>query len=164
MKKENGNSKTGAAEWTYHIPHPGSLHSGVRLPGAVQSDWWLEICGAPCVELNYWAGLLHSVKLTEEVLPRIFVGRTHLEGKKTLALYCGKRHSLDKDQKLPRIMQKEIDKCRDLLLVAPAGKRKIIRSHRSVLGEGIAVSIHLSSWNSCHVILHEIVSVLFHKT
>lgn len=132
--------------------------------GLCRSDWWLKLWGAPCVELNYWPGLLHSVKLTEEVLPRTFVGKTHSEGRETLALCCGKCHSLDKDQELTRIMQEDKDECRDLLSVAPAGKRKIIRSHRSVLGEGIAVLIHLSSWSSFHVILHEIMSVLFHKT
>ena len=67
---------------------------------------------------------MHSVKLTEEVLPRTFVGRTRSEGRETLALCCGKCHSLDKDQELARIMQKEVNKCRDLLSAAPAGKRK----------------------------------------
>lgn len=66
----------------------------------------MKLCGALCVELNFWAGLLHSVKLTEEVLPRTFVGRTRSEGRGTLALCCGKHHSLDKDQELARIMQK----------------------------------------------------------
>ena len=97
------------------------------------------------MELNYWAGLLHSVKLTKEVLPRTLVGRTHSEGRKTLDLCCGKRHLLDKDQELARITLKEVDKCRDLFSAATSGKRKIIRSHRSVMGEGITVSIHLSS-------------------